>query len=216
MGVIWNAGLRGRRAGRPCIGLPSAECRTSPWLHLFQPQHFDNAAMLHNSSSTASVPTTAFHVKLASTALFIYFAGVYFHAATASLSDAYQPGLGVLKRWVQPEILLWVPLLLAYCAKSARLAYLAKWCGLGGLACCGVLFVFCSLHAPSGSSSWVAPEARSLGRTVYTALLLPSFSNRSLGTIVGSAIFALLQCALRLLLVRKLRNKSRSANGICT
>lgn len=59
-----------------------------------------------------------------------YAAGVYFHAATASLSDAYQPGLDSLKRYVQPGIALWVLPLIAYGWKSVHLTKVAQRCAL--------------------------------------------------------------------------------------
>lgn len=56
------------------------------------------------------------HMEVTATLSFMlaYAAGVYLHAATASLSDAYQPGLDSLKRYVQPGIALWVLPLIAY------------------------------------------------------------------------------------------------------
>lgn len=166
--------------------------------------------MPYNTPSTAQIQTLTRKVWVVSTVLFLYSASVYFDAATASLSDAYQPGLDAFKLCVQPGLWLLLPLLLAYCMKTQQAAQVALWCGIGGLVCCGILFAFCSLHMPRGGSSWVAPEMRTLGRTLHAALLLPSFSNRSLGSIAGSGIFAALQCVLSAVLVIKLRSQPPS------
>lgn len=135
-------------------------------------------------------PSLPLKVTATCTLMLAYLAGVYFRAATASLSDAYQPGLGRLKPYVQPDLALWALPLLAYGLKSATLAKVAQRCALIGLACCAMLYVFCSLHVASAGVHWVDPMDRTLAGTVHQSLFQPSFSNRSLGSITGSAISA--------------------------
>ena len=136
-----------------------------------------------------------------------YAAGVYFHAATASLSDAYQPGLDSLKRYVQPGIALWVLPLIAYGWKSVHLTKVAQRCALGGLVCCAMLYVFCSVHQSTAGMSWVAPADRTLASTVQRSLFSPSFSGRSMGSITGSAIFAAMAWGLSIRINRMLKQR---------
>lgn len=151
----------------------------SPWLHL--------------------------EVMASLTFMLTYVAGVYFHAATASLSDAYQPGLSSLKRFVQPDLALWALPLIAYGLKSAHLAKCAQRCALVGLVCCALLYVLCWFHSPEAGISWVAPADRTLAGTIHQSLFSPSFSNRSLGSITGSAILAAMAWQLSAMIRRRLR-----------
>lgn len=150
------------------------------------------------------------HLEVTATFTFMlaYAAGVYFHAATASLSDAYQPGLDNVKRYVQPGIALWLLPLIAYGWKSVRLAKIAQRCALLGLACCALLYAFCRLHSPEAGIPWVAPADRTLVSTVHRSLFSPSFSNRSLGSIAGSAILAAMAWLLGASIERKLKQRA--------
>lgn len=132
------------------------------------------------------------HMEVTATLSFMlaYAAGVYFHAATASLSDAYQPGLSSLRRYVQPDLALWALPLIAYGLKSVHLAKFAQRCALVGLACCALLYVLCRLHSPEAGIPWVAPADRRLAGTIHQSLFSPSFSGRSLGFVAGSATWA--------------------------
>lgn len=160
----------------------------SPWLHL--------------------EATATFSFMLA------YATGVYFRAATASLSDAYQPGLDSLKRYVLPGIAMWVLPLIAYGLKSVHLAKCAQRCALLGLACCALLYVLCWLHSPEAGISWVAPADRTLAGTIHQSLFKPAFSNRSLGSIAGSAILAAMAWLLGASIERKLKQRA-SATPRC-
>lgn len=154
----------------------------SPWLHL--------------------------EVMASLTFMLTYVAGVYFHAATASLSDAYQPGLSSLKRYVQPDLALWVLPLIAYGWKSVHFAKCAQRCALVGLACCAFLYALCWLHTPEAGISWVAPADRTLAGTIHQSLFKPAFSNRSLGSIAGSAILAAMAWLLGASIERKLKQRA--------
>ncbi|MBB6578397.1 hypothetical protein HNP33_002479 [Comamonas odontotermitis] len=140
--------------------------------------------------------------------LFSYVIGVYFHAATASLFNEYQPGIGTLKVCVQPGLMLFLPLLFAYFKKSKSAAEIAVWSSMFGLISCLVLLLLCSLHVQSGGVHWIALENRSLAGTVYRALFQPSFSNRSFGSTTGSAIFASLVCILSIRTFQRLEKRT--------
>jgi hypothetical protein len=150
------------------------------------------------------------HLEVMATLTFmlVYIAGVYFHAATASLSDAYQPGLSSLRRYVQPDLTLWALPLIAYGLKSVHLAKIAQRCALVGLACCVLLYVLCWVHSPEAGSSWVLPADRTLAGTIHQSLFNPSFSNRSLGSIAGSAILAAMAWLLGASIERKLKQRA--------
>ena len=133
-----------------------------------------------------------------------YAVGVYFHAATASLSDDYQPGIERLKLSIQPGLVLLLPLLLAWLLKARGLIQIAQWSSLCGLLACLVVLVFCASHGQSGGVQWVAPNHRSLTTTVQQALFQPSFSSRSVGSVLGSAVFAMGLLMLNCIVCRKL------------
>ena len=133
----------------------------------------------------------------------LYFACVYFRAATASLFDKYQPGIEALVQSVQPGLVLLVPLVVAYCAKTKSSAHVALWAGLAGVAACTVLWLFCAMHESKGAPRWVPPSERILANTVTNALLRPSFSGRSLLSIGQSVVFAVVISGMAFVLGRR-------------
>ena len=101
---------------------------SSHWLHPHHHARFDNPRMRPDNLPIS--PSLPLKVTATCALMLAYLAGMYFHAATASLSDAYQPGLGRLKLYVQPGIALWALPLLAYGLKSATRAKVAQRCAL--------------------------------------------------------------------------------------
>ena len=116
---------------------------------------------------------------------------LYFQAATASLSDAYQPGIEFLRNVVRPAWVVLAVLLVASMWGSATGLRIAR------LTCAGAaIFALClaigvSVHEGS-PRAWVLPEGRSLKESVRLAMLEPQFSNRSLVTITVNGLFAAL------------------------
>lgn len=130
--------------------------------------------------------------------LALYAALLYAQAATASLTDAYQPGMERLRWLTRPGWLLLGLLALAWLRPQARLAsQLVCICAGAALLCAALAAWLVWLDAPGrAANTWLPPQARNLGTVLHTALWTPSFSNRSLGATLGNAIWALAACAL--------------------
>ena len=151
-------------------------------------------------------PTSLASKAMAVVALMLpYVGGVYFRAATASLSDDHQPGMESLKLCIQPGLVLLLPLLLAWLTKARGFMQVARWSSVCGLFACIVLLVFCVSHGPSSGVQWLAAGTRSLATTVQQALFQPSFSNRSVASVAGSAVFAMGLLMLNCFVCRQLR-----------
>ena len=126
---------------------------------------------------------------ITSALLATYAVALYFRAATASLHDRYQPGIEALQLVVWPGALLVGVIAGAWLSRSELAWSVARRACIGAIVVCLVLLLFVSVHEPK-SRPWVFPADRTLQGTVHRSLLTPSFSNRSTGSIVGSAIFA--------------------------
>ncbi len=120
----------------------------------------------------------------------LYSAMLYFRVATASLSDDYQPGIEVLQAWLSPGLLLAVVVLWAIVFRSSLSARVAVYACFSALMICAFMYPLVAQHS-GNSNAWVFAQNRSLENTLHTALLRPNFSNRSKGSIVGSAGVAL-------------------------
>ena len=143
-------------------------------------------------------------VALVVLALWAYAAALYFRVATASLTDAYQPGIEALRGAVWPSVVLWVPLALALVFKSAVWMEASRAISAGAVVCCAVLLLLVKLSGGAAPGR-IGGESRSLSTTVRVALLQPRFSNRSVGSLIGSAAGASLACLASLALVRRAR-----------
>jgi hypothetical protein len=121
--------------------------------------------------------------------LAVYVVALYFRAATASLNDQYQPGIELLQLMVWPGALL-VGVIASASLGRSELAWSIAWrvC-VGAILACLLLLLFVAAHEPK-PRPWVFPADRTLQGTVHRSLFNPSFSNRSTGSIVGSAMFA--------------------------
>jgi len=120
----------------------------------------------------------------------LYGAMLYFCVATASLSDYYQPGIEVLQAWISPGLWLGVVVLCAVVFRSVLSARVAVYSCFSAFMICAFMYPLVAQHS-GNSNAWVFPQNRSLENTLDTALLRPNFSNRSKGSIVGSAGIAL-------------------------
>ncbi|MDO5625517.1 MAG: hypothetical protein Q4G71_12625 [Pseudomonadota bacterium] len=122
----------------------------------------------------------------------LYGAALYFRAATASLTDQYQPGIGALRFAVQPGWLLLVLLCATLLARKPFWPRLTSCVAGGALMLCALLLLWMTLGTPdtTASSTWQPLAARELASTLKIALFSPWFSNRSIGTTLGSALWA--------------------------
>lgn len=134
----------------------------------------------------------------------LYGVMLYFRVATASLHDNYQPGIEVLQTWISPGFLLGVVLGIAALFRSVDSIRTAVRSSLAALIICALMFGFVVVHS-GNSNTWVFPQDRTLKGTIHTALFRPSFSNRSITTIIISAgvAFFWLGASSRLLRRRK-------------
>ncbi|MDO5290756.1 MAG: hypothetical protein Q4F13_14155 [Pseudomonadota bacterium] len=137
--------------------------------------------------------------------LLLYAALLYAQAATASLTDAYLPGIERLRWLAGPGWVLLGVLGLAWLSPRARLASLAVWVCAGAALLCAALAAWLIWWDAPGraANTWLPPQARSWGSVLHVALAQPSFSNRSLGAILGSGLWALAACALAAWLARR-------------
>jgi hypothetical protein len=136
-------------------------------------------------SRTSNLVGTAIAAALLTT----YAVALYFRAATASLDDQYQPGIESLQLVIWPGALL-VGVIASASLSQSELAWsVARRVCVGAVAVCLLLLLFVAAHEPK-PRPWVFPADRTLQGTVHRSLFTPSFSNRSTGSIVGSAIFA--------------------------
>jgi hypothetical protein len=142
-------------------------------------------------------------------ALLIYAVALYFRVATASLTDSYQPGIEALRKGIWPSVVLWGPLAVALVRKSPAWMDATRAISAGALVCCVVLLLLVKLGGDAAPGR-VAGEGRSLGATVRIALVQPSFSNRSVGSLIGSAAVASITCLASFALGRRAR-----AGGQC-
>ena len=139
-----------------------------------------------------------------------YAMALYFQAATASLTDDYQPGIGLLITIVSPTGLLLATLLVACLRKTGSSARIAVLTCAGAVAVSVLLLAFVHVHE-GAPGTWRFPESRSLGGTVRLAVFQPRFSNRSEGSVVGSGVCAALLLAASVRLARRRRRRSPSA-----
>ena len=142
----------------------------------------------------------------------LYALALYFQAATASLSNAYQPGIEVLRAVVSPGGLLLVVFLIACLRKSYAAIRVATLASAGALFVSTLMLVVVAGHGGS-LNTWQFPEARSLSGTVYLALFQPSFSNRSIGAVAGNGFLALLALGGSAYLSRRRHNQSVQRTG---
>lgn len=123
--------------------------------------------------------------------LMLYALALYFQAATASLSNTYQPGIKLLQAVISPSGLLLLVFLVACLRKSYAAARVAMATSAGAILVSALMLAFIASHGDS-PKTWQFPGARSLSSTVRVALSQPSFSNRSIGSVVGNGFLALL------------------------
>jgi hypothetical protein len=123
--------------------------------------------------------------------LVLYALALYFQAATASLSNTYQPGIKLLQVVISPSGLLLLVFLVACLRKSYAAARVAMATSAGAILVCALMLAFIAGHGDS-PKTWQPPGDRSLSSTVRVALFQPSFSNRSIGSVVGNGFLALL------------------------
>ncbi len=123
--------------------------------------------------------------------LMLYALALYFQAATASLSNTYQPGIELLRAVISPSGLLLLVFLVACLRKSYAAARVATVTGAGAILVCALMLASIASHGDS-PITWQPDGARSLSSTVQVALFQPSFSNRSIGSVVGNGFLALL------------------------
>jgi hypothetical protein len=156
-----------------------------------------------------AISTAAYTAAIATIAT-TYALLLHFRVATASLYDDYQPGIEALRAWVSPGLLLAVLVMSTALTGSYVLVKLAKRSCQAALVVCLLLFVYVSGHSAS-RTSWVFPEHRTLEATVLTAISHPSFSNRSKGSIIGSAIVAGFWLGVSSFVLRRRRLTMRSS-----
>ena len=133
-----------------------------------------------------------------------YAIALYFHAATASLTEAYQPGIGLLRAVTSPAaVLLAVWLVAGLIRTDASLRVATSTCA-GAIVVAVLLGVWVAGHHGS-ARAWQFPEARSLTATVRLAVFEPQFSNRSLMAIVANGVLAGLLLCSALLVSRRRR-----------
>ena len=132
----------------------------------------------------------------------IYAAMLYFRAATASLDNHYQPGISTLQNWFMPGALLFALTLVAVAFRSVLAAQVAVFTNLSAIVICAFLLIFVISH-PGNPNSWVFPQHRTLQTTIHTALFSPNFSNRSKGSIIGSAVVASCFLGISCLVLRR-------------
>ncbi|THT98807.1 hypothetical protein E9531_13500 [Lampropedia puyangensis] len=128
-------------------------------------------------------------VAIVAVVALVYAAMLYFRAATASLDDHYQPGISTLQSWCMPGALLFGLTLVAVAFRSVLAAQVAVYTSISAIIICAFLLIFVISHS-GNRNSWVFPQQRTLQTTIHTALFSPNFSNRSTGSIIGSAIVA--------------------------
>lgn len=144
--------------------------------------------------------------------LVLYASALYFQAATASLSNIYQPGIESLRVSVSPGGLLVVVFLVACIRKSFVVAHLAMLTSAGAILVSVLMLAFVAGHGGS-PNTWRFPEARSLSGTVRLALFQPSFSNRSIGSVAGNGFLALFVLAGSAYLSRRRHNNPVQRTG---
>lgn len=120
-----------------------------------------------------------------------YTLALYFQAATASLSNAYQAGIELLRSVVSPGGLLMAVFLVACLRKSYAASRVAMLASAGAVLVSALMLALVVGHQ-GNSNTWQFPEARSLSGTLHQALCRPSFSNRSVASVAGSGVLALL------------------------
>ncbi|WP_143226736.1 hypothetical protein [Acidovorax sp. 62] len=136
--------------------------------------------------------------------LMLYALALYFQAATASLSNTYQPGIKLLQAVISPSGLLLLVFLVACLRKSYAAARVAMATSAGAILVSALMLAFIAGHGDS-PKTWQFPGARSLSSTVQVALFQPSFSNRSIGSVVGNGLLALLVLGGSVYFSRRLR-----------
>jgi hypothetical protein len=138
-----------------------------------------------------------------------YAAMLYFQTATASLHDEYQPGIEAMKAWISPGALLLILVAGAAFLRSSFVLQIAKSSCKAALLVCVLLFLLVSVHR-GNRNTWVFPQQRSLEGTARIALFSPNFSNRSTGTVLGSAGIALLCFGASVWLCRRTQSNNSS------
>lgn len=136
--------------------------------------------------------------------LVLYALALYFQAATASLSNTYQSGIELLRAVISPSGLLLLVFLVACLRQSYAIARVVMATSAGAILVSALMLAFIAGHDDS-SKTWQFPEARSLSGTVQAALFEPSFSNRSIGSVVGNGFLAMLVFGGAVYFSRRLR-----------
>ena len=135
----------------------------------------------------------------------LYGALLYFHAATASLRDTYQPGIETMQLLSAPEAILLLILLVSVVVKQHWLAIFAFYCSIGAFVACAILFVLIATH-DGNTNTWASPDDRTLQKTVITAMFEPSFSGRSTGRVLSNGAIAVLSIVSSAYVLRRRYN----------
>ncbi|AVO34248.1 hypothetical protein [Ottowia oryzae] len=154
----------------------------------------------------------ATHLLGAALAVLCYAAALYFLAATTSLYDDYVPGIRALRRGVWPSAFWLVPLAIAWASRSATWARTSVLISAGAVLSCGLLLALVLVHKAAPGTR-VHADDRSLASTVRVALVHPSFSNRSTGTLVGGAVGAAIGLGLSMAQVRRCRRTAPASES---
>ena len=108
----------------------------------------------------------------------VYGALLYFRAATASLFDDYQPGIELLRQWLNPLWIAAVVWLAALIKGTAVWTQFARDSAATALLLCLLMYLLVASHRGT-QNPWQFPQERTLTNTVQIALLAPNFSSRS-------------------------------------